>query len=369
MPKTKFYSLSRILKENANYYMIFGERSNGKTYAVEEYCLKDFCENGKQMALIRRWSEDFRGKRGQQMFEALVTNGLVDKYSKGKWNTIYYYSSRWFLARWDEENDKLIRDETPFCFAFSLNSNEHDKSTSYPKVYNIFFDEFITRGVYIPDEFIQFQNVISTIARQRPAEDFKIFMCGNTVNQYCPYFEEMGLTDIRQMKKDEVQVYQYGENHARVAVEYASMPSKSKASDKLFAFNNPKLKMITEGAWEIPSYPRLPIKYVKKDICATYFIIFEEDILQCEIIIKDGQYFTYIHEKTSPIKNTEEDIVFCKDFSGYPNWRRRLTKPSDDLGRKIYSFFLMEKVFYQSNRVGEVVRNYLLWSKEDKGFI
>lgn len=366
---TKYYSLTRILKEKANYNVIFGERSNGKTYSCEEYGLKKFCEEGKQMALIRRWSEDFKGKRGQQMFDALVANGLVEKYTKGKWTSIYYYSSRWYLARWVEEDNKLIRDEIPFCFGFALNAGEHDKSTSYPNIYTILFDEFITRSMYLPDEFILFQNIISTIARDRPADDFTIFMCGNTVNQYCPYFEEMGLSDIRKMQKDEIQVYQYGENHARVAVEYASMPTKTKKSDKLFAFNNPKLKMITEGKWEIPSYPRLPIKYSRDDICNIYFIIFMKDVLQCEIINVENQFFTYIHRKTTPLKNDEDDIVFSQEFTGYPNWRRRITKPSDEYGRLIYSFFLMEKVFYQDNDVGEIVRNYIVWSKEDKGFI
>ena len=37
-----------------------------------------------------------------------------------------------------------------------------------------------------------FMNVLSTIIRDR--ENIKIFMLGNTVNKYCPYFDEMGLT-------------------------------------------------------------------------------------------------------------------------------------------------------------------------------
>lgn len=367
MAKIKYYTLDRILKENANYYMIIGERSNGKTFSVENYCLKDFCKNGRQMALIRRWGDDFTGKRGQQMFDALVNNGLVEKYTDGKWNNIYYYSARWYLSKWDNDKGKLIRDEKPFCYAFSLNAGEHDKSTSYPNVYNILFDEFITRQMYLTDEFVLFQNTISTIVRERNADDFKIFMCGNTVNKYCPYFTEMGLTNIRAMEKDQIQVYQYGEEHARVAVEYASMPAKSKKSDKLFAFNNPKLKMITEGKWEIAVYPLLPVKYTKKNVLLTYFIQFMENIVQCEIIQVGNNIFTYIHAKTSPYKQPEKDIIFSCDYNPLPNWRRRITKPYDEIGKKIYSFFILEKVFYQNNEIGEVVRNYLNWSKEDKG--
>ena len=34
--KTKYYSLTEILKKKAIYNMIIGERSNGKTYSVLE---------------------------------------------------------------------------------------------------------------------------------------------------------------------------------------------------------------------------------------------------------------------------------------------------------------------------------------------
>ena len=52
--KQKFYSLKNILKKGAQYNMIFGERSNGKTYAALKYGLQQYCEHGKQIAILRR---------------------------------------------------------------------------------------------------------------------------------------------------------------------------------------------------------------------------------------------------------------------------------------------------------------------------
>ena len=40
--KPKYYRLKNILSKNATYNVMFGERSNGKTYAVQEYCLKKY---------------------------------------------------------------------------------------------------------------------------------------------------------------------------------------------------------------------------------------------------------------------------------------------------------------------------------------
>ena len=37
--KSKFYSLDGILEKDADYNIIFGERSNGKTYAALEYSI------------------------------------------------------------------------------------------------------------------------------------------------------------------------------------------------------------------------------------------------------------------------------------------------------------------------------------------
>lgn len=34
--KPKYYRLKNILQKNATYNVMFGERSNGKTYAVQE---------------------------------------------------------------------------------------------------------------------------------------------------------------------------------------------------------------------------------------------------------------------------------------------------------------------------------------------
>ena len=366
MAKEKYYSVRNAIKmvPDALYYVIFGERSNGKTYSVLDYSLERYFTHGEQLGIIRRYKEDLKGKNGASMFSALTNNKLVEKYSKGEWNGIYYYSQRWFLLYVNPENpkDKRISNE-PFAYGFSLTDMEHDKSTSYPNVKNVLFDEFITRSMYLPDEFVLFMNVLSTIVRNR--DDVKIFMCGNTINQYCPYFKEMGLTNIRKMEKGKIDVYTYGESKLKVVVEYSSFPQKKKKSDLYFAFNNPKLNMITRGDWEIALYPRLTpeMKYAPKDVYYHYFIKFEEHLLMCEIVRKNDLMFTFIHIKTTPIKEDDNNIVYNPEQSPKPNYRRKITTPMSSIDKRILWFFKNEKVFYQNNEIGEIVRNYFLWCK------
>ena len=181
----KYYSLKKILSENADYNIIIGERSNGKTYATLELILTDYVNNGVCGAYIRRWKDDIQGKRAETVFNSLVDNNTVSKLTGGNYDTIIFSRGGWHLAKYDTESRRMKADKDPFCYAFALSDVEHDKSTSYPKVKNIVFDEFLTRRYYLPDEFVIFMNVLSTIIRDR--ENIKIFMLGNTVNKFCPY--------------------------------------------------------------------------------------------------------------------------------------------------------------------------------------
>ena len=367
--KTKYYSLKRILQEKATYNMIIGIRSNGKTYAVQELGLKTYCETGKQMALIRRWQDDLVGKRGHQQFANMVNNGLVSKYSKGKWEKIVYKSSQWWLAKWDEKLNRDVLDTTPFCFGFALNVAEHDKSASFPNVTTVLFDEFLTRRQPLPEEFIEFTNVLSTIIRDRT--DVTIFMCGNTVNKYSPYFAEMGLHNVKNQKPDTIDVYTYGNSDLKVAVEYCAISkdeqkTSKKASDFYFAFDNPKLQMITTGIWEISIYPHIPIRYIRKNVKLRYFIMFNREILQCDIVQVNKDIFTYIHRKTTDIQKVKKDLVYSTEYSPKPNWTRKITVPRTVGEQRIWWFYKNDKVFYQDNEVGEIVRNYILWCQSQK---
>lgn len=354
--KFKFYSLDRILSKNCPYNLIIGERSNGKTYSVLQYSLKEYASTHKQLAIVRRWEEDFKGSNSMIMFEGLVHNKEVEKATNYEYNGIYYYSRKWYLAYY-EDGVRTKTDDTPFAYGFALTKEEHYKSTSYPNIGNILFDEFITRDFYLPDEFVKFQNLLSTIIRLRT--DIKIFMCANTVSKDCPYFREMGLKNLTKMQKGQIDIYEYGDSDLKVAVEYCDVGGQKKESNFYFAFDNPKLKMITNGEWEIDIYPHLPIKYTPKNVRYFYFIEYYDQILKCDIVFIKNITFTYITRKTTPIHEDDfKHLVFSTKTSPKPNYRKYINGASDDITSLILSYFKKDKVFYQDNDIGEVVRNY-----------
>lgn len=366
MAKEKYYTLDNILTYNADYNVIYGERSNGKTTSVLLYAFEQICSNNYQgqLAIIRRYADDYKGAKGQQMFESFMHNGWVEKYTHGEYNSIKYYSAQWFLCKYDEDGELVAKRDKPFALAFSLSSEEHYKSTSYPDVKWILFDEFISRQYYLPQEFVTFQNLLSTIIRLR--DDVKIFMCGNTINKYCVYFAEMGLSNIKKQDKGSIDLYTYGESELRVAVEYSDFPMKKKKSNKYFAFNNPKLNMITDGGWEIDIYPHLPYKYKPKDVVGIFYIKFEGDILQGNVIQIKDDLFIYIHYKTKEIKEDTTRRVYQQSTDVRYNYSSNIFKIHNKFDKYVNTLINMDKVFYQDNEVGEIVRNYFNWCRVNK---
>lgn len=353
----KYYSLNKINKKNATYNVIFGERSNGKTYATLKQVLENYFNDGSQFAYIRRWSVDVQPKRMNNLFNAIIEDGYLEKLSGGKFTAIFYRTGRFYLCTYNDKGKPIYNEEDIIGYAFSLSENEHNKANSYPRVTNIIFDEFLTNKIYLPDEFMLFMNTVSTIVRQRT--NVKIYMLGNTVNKFCPYFKEMGLTNILTMKQGSIDVYTYGETKLKVAVEYADSKKKFKKNNFYFAFNNPKLKMITGGAWELNIYPHAPVKWKPKNIIFTYFIDFNDSLYQCEIVNKDDNVFTYIHEKTTPIKNPDKDIIYTLDYNPKINYNINILKPLNDYQNKITWFYTHDRVYYQDNNVGDAINNYL----------
>lgn len=364
--KFKYYDINKIVHDypEAYYYLIIGERSNGKTYSALSLALKNYFEKGEQFAYIRRFGEDIRKKQLSNLFSGHVENGIIEHLSNGEWSSVDYTGNKFRLVRANDDGTAEYSEE-PIGFAFDLNSMEHYKSISFPKITTVIFDEFLSRQSYLPNEFMLFTNSLSTIIRLRT--NVKIFLLGNTVNKYCPYFSEMGLTHIKDQKQGTIDVYKYSDTDLEVVVEYceSSASRGGKNSDVYFAFDNPQLQMITKGTWEIAIYPHLPHKYKPKEVVAQFFIDFDHEILHGNVICIDGlSPFIFFHLKTTEIQS-ENDIVYGQQPDANPYHRVGIANYSDPLSKFIRQCYLENRIFYSTNEIGEIFRNYILWSQNN----
>lgn len=369
-----YYHISDLENKypGALYYMVFGEKSNGKTYSILEKIIKNYTQSGEQGAIIRRWDMDFKKQTGKTMFASFVNDpetgeNKIEKWTNGRYDDVLFYNGTWTLVKHDYEGEPghLFKDSQPMAYAFTLNNAEHTSGSSYPGITTILFDEFMSFSGYLPDEFVAFQIIVSNIVRKR--HNVKIYMMGNTINKSCPYFREMGLSHLKDMKQGDTALYTYGNSKLKVAVEFCNTAKKNggKASDDYFAFDNPALDMITEGAWMTKIYPHKPVSFDKHDIKFTYFIQFEEQILQCEIIMRGHYNFTFVHPKTTPLRHENKDLIFSQEANPLFNFSRKINQGMNKqkIVEKILQYYNNEKIFYSDNSTGEIMRNYIMWCK------
>lgn len=359
--KSKYWDIRPILAIPAQYRIIFGERSNGKTYGTLKYCLEKYKEDGSQFGYVRRWPDDIKKAKMLQLFSSLTNNEEIGRIFDGRWNGIRYNNGAFYLTATDGE--ETVQDTKPCGYVFAISAMEHLKSISYPEIRTILFDEFISRISYIPDEFALFMNLLSTIIRDR--DDVDIFMLGNTVSKDCPYFHEMGLKHIAKQQSGTIDTYSYRKNDQEmlIAVEYTKN-IQSKKSDKYFIFDNPKMEMITGGAWELAIYPHLFEQYYPHQVAFKFFIIYRQNTLQCEIIEGSNGLFIYVHQKTSNLRDPDNDLIYCVEPNSRRNWKVDITRPEFTIEKRIAQLITQDKICFQDNEIGEVFNDYLKWCRQ-----
>lgn len=350
--KNEYYSLKKINKLNALYNLIIGQRSNGKTYAVCEQEIKGYFKEGFRLAYIRRYDEEIMPKNIQNLFKP--HSALIEKLSNGQFNSTVYKNREFYLYNTNTEE----KSEQSFCKCFSLNAWERTKGADNGYFKYILFDEFMTRSFYLNNEFVTFTNLLSSIIRDR--DNTIIYMIANTVNQYCPYFAEMGLGKISDIKQGDLKLFTYGDSELTLALEYSDSKGQTGKVSKYFAFDNPQLKMITTGQWEIKNYPHAPFKIKKEDIVYRAYIFFDNDIIACNIVHYNNSVFLFfnIQTKTENL-NLKNRIVYSFETDTNPLHVQSLVEQPTDVHKLINNLITFNRVFYADNSVGEIVRNWI----------
>ena len=186
-PKTRrkfsYYSFDKIYSYNATYMFVVGARGLGKTYGAKKKVIQNFIRNGEQFIYLRRYKTELANRNTffDDIFHEFPNHHLrvhgslaqIADYNpdekKRKWQTIGYF--------------------------VQLSTAQAQKSTAYPAVTTIIFDEFIIeKGAlrYLPNEAAAFNNFYSTVDRWQ--DKTRVLFLANSVSIMNPYFIEY---DIR----------------------------------------------------------------------------------------------------------------------------------------------------------------------------
>ena len=164
---------------------VMSHRGGGKTYSSKRLAIKNFLKNGDQFIYLRRYKTELKGDNVAKFFDDISQEFEGHKFAV-KGHTFYI-------------------DDKQAGYAIALTQQVQVRSTPFPKVTLIIFDEFVLddRGTnlkYLPDEVKTFLEVVSTVVRSR--DNVRILCCANSISYVNPYFDYWKIRINPSNKKD-----------------------------------------------------------------------------------------------------------------------------------------------------------------------
>ena len=165
-----FYSYNRIRSYNAIWNFIISNRGGGKTFGAKEMCIKNFIKKGEQWIYVRRYKTELKER-------ALFFDDIIHKFPDHELSV---------------QGNTMLCDGKVMGFFIALSVSQQKKSTSYPNVTSIVFDEFIidkTHIRYLTNEVEVALDLYETVNRTRTGrQKTRMYFLGNNISIVNPYF-------------------------------------------------------------------------------------------------------------------------------------------------------------------------------------
>lgn len=242
-----YYNPNKVLSEKGDINIIWGQRSNGKTFSYLKHALETYRDKGRTFVYVRRWAEDIVVKNMTKLMDPLPVEDIF-----GEGYTIRFFRGAFELCSPDDNPNQIIG------WAVALNQVAHTKSQTFTNVKIIILDEFLQLKSerILRDEFDAWEQTVSTICRA--LNDVEIYLLGNSVSKYSPYFTPYGIQP-NLMKQGEVKVIELPNDEdimpTRVVAEWCEYnPKIGKRTSKYVRGSN----MAKTGQWEIQDVANIP---------------------------------------------------------------------------------------------------------------
>lgn len=349
MPRKKqYYDISNMLKTDAQYMILLGERSNGKSYQVKKTII-EAALTGKRFVYLRRWKEDIKEASVSQYFDDMPVKELT----KGEWTAIKGYRELIYFIRTEtnEEGKTTELRSSPIGYYCALNKLETYKSRAFVNTEYIVYEEFITNKTYIVNEPTELQQFVSTVARDNRIH---VLLVGNTLSRVCPYFSEWCLDGVLKQKQGTIDIYHFhvGESVVDIAVEYCA---NAKSENKMF-FGQAQ-KQIISGEWDTKDVAKLPRPQSEYDCIYEILIEYQKFKFILKLLVsEEGGVICFIYPYTG--KGKEPTRKITEKFSDDIFITNRLnTKIRAE--QLIGECFRLQKICYSDNLTGADFNNVL----------
>ena len=350
--KITHYNMDAIDRENAIINIIFGERSNGKSYQVKhKKAVLKYLNTGKRFILMRRWKEEISNDKIEQYFADVDINKITD----GRYNCITVYRKQLFLSNYDFEKATTKRGEK-IGYVVALSTEQNYAGASYLDVEDIIFEEFMSRSEYLANEPDKLMNFRSTVDRKRNV--VKIWMVGNSISRVCPYINEWGLHRIISNQKQgtietlELPTGSYDDDGKEItlkcAIEYCQ-PSGLTS----YAVGKHK-DMLNTGSWQTDPQPHLPKSKNCYRVMYRFMFMYKSFKFCCEYLLDNetNESCWFIYPYKGQIKSNI--VVFSDIIKVSRYWQRDIynTNFNNQNLNNLFKTFRESNIFYSSDLCG-----------------
>lgn len=162
-----WYSFDKINSYNSFFHFILTNRGFGKSYGAKQRCIDRFLKYGEQFVYVRRYKTELK-KIGKYF------DDIKERYPDHEFKVV---------------GKTFYIDGKEAGFAIPLSTSLTEKSTAYPRVCTIVFDEFIIdKGHirYLDNEVDVMLELVFTIVRKR--DNVRVYFLANNVSEVNPYF-------------------------------------------------------------------------------------------------------------------------------------------------------------------------------------
>lgn len=341
----KFYNGTELLELEAPWNNVLSERASGKSLWWVKQCVIDYFKHKRLFGYVRRYDEDIKPKNVDKYFNDINFKEWL--YKGTGYNGIICYQDGLYLYV-EDENGKYIKKER-IGYSYALNiAEKRYKSLHYDGVYNILLEEFITSGNYLDNEFMIFNNLISTICRRN---EYRVIMLGNTVARNCPYLKEFGI-DLFKTEPGKIyknNLLQSDGNKILCCFDYV------KPKEKTSLFFGKAEKSIVHGDWDVSEVPHLWFDLLQAELIYTCYYVSEElkNAYKIRIIFYDDNKYMYVYPYDyNEIKYVSDDI-----FTDTPDFQhKRFIHPEKKRHSRIREIWKCGRVLYSDNLCGTEFR-------------
>lgn len=357
--KIVYYNLDKIDSYNAQINLIYGERSNGKSYQVKHKkgidpyiaSLEESINKRKRFMLIRRWKEEIKPEKIEQYFLDID----IFKLTHGEYNCISLYKGKLWLSNYDPEAKPQIKRGDYIGYVVALSTEQTYAGASYLDVENMIFEEFMARGSYLPHEPDKLMNLYSTVDRKRGTT--RLWLVGNTISRVCPYVEDWGLHEIlSKQKQGDIDVVDIPtgfindegkEETIKLALEYCK--SSGTSSHVIGKYKD----MLNSGSWQCDPQPHLPLSYNEYDVMFRMVFKYGSFKFIAEYLFDNvKEYCWYIYPFKGEI--TDDMLVISDEVKLDRHWQRNIYNIDIDniTLKRLLNTFREGNIFYSSDLCG-----------------